>query len=109
MVHTFLATLGCQVATAATGEQALSAMAMSSAPFDLLLSDIALGPGMRGTLLAAQAQQRFPRMAILLMSGYSSELLDADRDVPPGWELLRKPFTRSELARAIARLLAGRN
>jgi hypothetical protein len=52
-------------------------------------------------------QRRFPRIAILLMSGFSSELLDADRDMPQGWELLPKPCTRGELARAIARLLAA--
>jgi PAS domain S-box-containing protein len=108
VVHTFLSTLGCEVATAATAEQALSAMAVETTPFDLLLSDIALGSGMRGTRLAAEALQRFPRMAILLMSGFSSELLDADRDVPQSWELLRKPYTRSELARAMTRVLAGR-
>jgi len=35
-------------------------------------------------------------------------LLDADREVPQDWELLRKPYTRSELARAICRVMAGR-
>ena len=64
-------------------------------------------PGMRGTELAARAQRRCRReLAILLMSGYSSELLEADRDSPPAWELLRKPCTREELAAAIARVLA---
>jgi PAS domain S-box-containing protein len=109
VMHTFLATLGCDVATAANAEQALSAMdAETAAPFDLLLSDIALGPGMRGTRLASEAQQRYPGLAILLMSGFSSELLDADRDVPQSRELLRKPCTRSELAQAMARALAAR-
>ncbi|QNK67260.1 PAS domain S-box protein [Variovorax sp. PAMC26660] len=107
VIHTFLATLGCEIATAATAEQALSVMDASAADFDLLLSDIALGPGIRGTRLAAEAQQRFPRLAVLLMSGFSSELLDADREVPQSWELLRKPCTRAELARAMARVLAG--
>ena len=68
-------------------------------------TDIALGAGMRGTELAAQVQGRFPKMAVLLMSGFSSELLDADRDSPPNWELLHKPYTRDELARAIARVV----
>ncbi|MDP9972026.1 PAS domain S-box-containing protein [Variovorax paradoxus] len=107
VVHTFLVTLGCSVVTAANAEQALLSMETDADSFDVLLSDIALGPGMRGTRLAAEAQQRFPRLAILLMSGFSSELLDADRDVPQGWELLRKPYTRGELARALARVLAA--
>ncbi|MGJ7609707.1 MULTISPECIES: PAS domain S-box protein [unclassified Variovorax] len=105
VVHTFLVTLGCKVESAASGEEALSVMRTGPAPFDLLLSDIALGAGIRGTQLATEAQQLFPRLAILLMSGFSSELLDADRDMPPGWELLPKPYSRGELARAIARLL----
>ena len=51
---------------------------------------------MRGTELAALAQQRAPQLAVLLMSGYPAELLDADRDAPLDWELLRKPFTRAD-------------
>ncbi len=103
----FLGTLGCRVSEAASAEQALLALG-PDAGFDLLITDIALGAGMRGTQLAAQAQQRFPAMAVLLMSGFSAELLDADRDSPPAWELLRKPYSRDELARAIARVVALR-
>ncbi|WP_280156044.1 PAS domain S-box protein [Piscinibacter sp. XHJ-5] len=107
VVRTFLDALGCKVTTAISGEQALLAL-VPETRFDLLLTDIALGPGMRGTQLAKEAQRRFPDMAILLMSGFSAELLDADRDSPPAWELLRKPYTREELARAIARAVGPR-
>jgi PAS domain S-box-containing protein len=105
VVQTFLASMQCEVTTAASAEQALLVLGPDT-KFDLLLTDIALGPGMRGTQLAAQAQQRFPQMAVLLMSGFSAELLDADRESPPSWELLRKPYTRAELARAIAKVTA---
>ncbi|RQO61239.1 histidine kinase [Variovorax sp. KBW07] len=108
VVDTFLSTLGCEVIAAATAEQALSTLDAGVAPIDLLLSDIALGAGMRGTQLATEVQRRFPQLAVLLMSGFSSELLDADREVPQSWELLRKPYTRSELAQAMAKVLAGR-
>ena len=107
ILSTFLRTLSCRVTIAASGEQALLLLGPAT-PFDLLLTDIALGPGMRGTQLAATAQHRFPGLAILLMSGFSAELLDADRDSPRGWELLRKPCTRQELSGAIARVLSGR-
>ena len=107
VVHNFLDTLGCKVSVAASAEQAMLALG-AQATFELLLSDIALGAGMRGTQLAAQAHRRFPKMAVLLMSGFSSELLEADRDSPPTWELLRKPYSRDELARAIARVVAPR-
>ena len=75
---------------------------------DLLLSDIALGPGIRGTELAARVQKRFPTTAVVLMSGFSAELLEADSGSPPEWELLRKPCSREELGAALARVLASR-
>jgi CheY-like chemotaxis protein len=70
-------------------------------PFDLLLTDIALGPGMRGTELAQEVRQRWPRLAILLVSGYSSGALNT----PLAWPLLSKPYSREALARAIVRAL----
>ena len=106
VMHRFLDALGCGVTPSSSGEQALQLL-QSGAGFDVLLSDIALGAGMRGTQLATLAQQRAPQLAVLLMSGYSAELLDADRDSPLDWELLRKPCSRDELAAAIARLLAA--
>jgi CheY-like chemotaxis protein len=98
----FLAGLGCKVTSCANGEKAL--LELGPGQFDLLLTDIALGTGMRGTELAEQARQRFPGLPVLLMSGYASALLEA----PPGWDLLRKPYTRAELGRAMARVLAAR-
>jgi PAS domain S-box-containing protein len=106
VVRTFLHALGCKVSEASSAEQALLALD-PDADFDLLITDIALGSGMRGTELAGRAQGRFPNLAILLMSGFSRELLDADRDSPPSWELLRKPCSRQELSGAIARVLGS--
>jgi signal transduction histidine kinase len=100
VVATFLKMLGCQVNAVSTAELALAELSADTG-YGLLLSDIALGAGLRGTQLAALAQARLPALAVLLMSGYSSELLDADEAT--AWELLRKPFTREDLARAIAR------
>ncbi len=100
----FLATLGCEVTPCASAEQALPLLT-PDARYGLLLSDISLGPGMRGTELAREAQARLPRLAILLMSGYSAELLDTSQTAPLSWELLAKPYSREELAHAMARAL----
>ncbi|MBX3621998.1 MAG: GAF domain-containing protein [Rhizobacter sp.] len=102
----FLATLGCVVTPCASAEQALPLLT-PDAQYDLLLSDIALGPGMRGTELAREAQSRLPRLAILLMSGFSAELLDISQSAPLSWELLAKPYSREELGHAVARALAA--
>jgi len=106
VMRRFLDSLRCEVLEAPSGEQALLALGGDDR-FDVLLTDIALGAGMRGTELAAKAQERFPDLAIVLMSGFPAELIEADRDSPLGWELLRKPCSREELTQAIARVVAA--
>jgi PAS domain S-box-containing protein len=106
VIGTFLDGLGVRFTTAVDGEQAL-AWLEADGDVDLLLTDIALGPGMRGTDLALSAQQRDPDLAVLLMSGFAPELLEPDADQPLPWELLRKPCTREELAAALARALSA--
>ena len=100
----FLDTLGCVVTPCASGELALPHLT-PDADFDVLLTDIALGPGMRGTELAREAQLRFPQLAVLLMSGFSAELLDTSQTAPLSWELRAKPYSREELGYAMARAL----
>jgi len=101
VVHRFLVSLGCNVTECSSGEEGWAAI-QGHEQFDLLLSDVALGVGMRGTELARTARQRTPRLPTLLMSGFESSLIE----VPPEVELLRKPFTRAELARAIVRAIS---
>jgi PAS domain S-box-containing protein len=106
VVRTFLEALACRVTVAANGEHA-ALWLERGAPIDLLLTDVALGPGMRGTQLASQARDRYPGLPVLLMSGFSAELLDDSHAALPDCEVLRKPFSRAELARAMARSLAA--
>ncbi|MGD9831530.1 MAG: ATP-binding protein [Piscinibacter sp.] len=98
----FLIALGCSVTACASAEQALHELRPGGG-IDMLLTDIALGSGMRGTELAERSRARLPQLPVLLMSGYASALLEA----PSGWHLLRKPYTRAELGRAMARALAS--
>jgi PAS domain S-box-containing protein len=104
VVSWHLRALGCVVDEFASGEQALASLE-AKAGQDLLLSDVALGSGMRGTELARHMRLRAPRMAVLLMSGYSAET--AEGGGASTWEVLRKPFDRDELARAVARALGS--
>ena len=104
VAQAFLSGFGAAVTSCATGEEALLALT-PEAGFDLLMTDIALGVGIRGTDLATRAHERFPRLAVLLVSGFPAELIDADGTVPPEWELLPKPYSRNQLARAIVTAL----
>jgi CheY-like chemotaxis protein len=102
----FLEGASCQVVAASSGEQAMHLLE-SDATIDLLLSDVALGAGMRGTALAEAAQRLRPRLRVLLMTGYSAELPDASAGPPLQGELLFKPFSREQLLAAIARVAAA--
>ncbi len=101
VVQAFLSGWGCRVVTCSHAQAALDALAGADR-FDLLLSDVVLGPGLRGTELAQRARAHRPGLPVLLMSGYA-----ADADAPAGVPLLRKPFTREQLAQAMADTLAG--
>ncbi|WP_395137288.1 ATP-binding protein [Schlegelella aquatica] len=106
VVQAFLAGWGCEVTPARNAEQALGLLQAQGASFDLLLTDLVLGPGMPGTHLAARARQLHPGLAVVLMSGYASDLLaSASQGEPQQPELLHKPFTREELAAAIAKAM----
>ena len=100
------AVYGCATALA-TGQPTTAHLRYCEERVDLLLSDIALGAGMRGSELARQVRAKLPQVAVLLMSGYSAELLQAPDASAASWELLRKPFERDELARAVVRALAS--
>ncbi|MDH0866600.1 GAF domain-containing protein [Mitsuaria sp. GD03876] len=108
----FLTDLRCRVTACVSGEEALRHL-QDSASRDagrelpqLLLSDIALGAGMRGTELASRVQKEWPDTAVLLMSGFSAELLASGPEAALGWELLPKPYDRAALARAIAKVMS---
>ena len=100
VVGKFLASIACDVIACAGGEEARRVLA-SDPGIDLLLTDVLLGAGLRGTELADAARALRPGLPVLLMSGYSGELLGEPRDR----ELLRKPFTRGDLEHAIAKVL----
>ena len=102
-----LRSMGCRVTPVASGERAL-ALLDAGRGVDFILSDVALGTGLRGTRVAAEARRRRPGLPVLLMSGFSQELLEPDPGFPLN-ALLSKPFDRSTLARALVRALAADN
>jgi PAS domain S-box-containing protein len=103
VVQTFLTGWGCKVQACGRADIALEALRPGGEHFDLLLSDVVLGPGLRGTDIAERARGLRPGLSVLLMSGYAP---DAALPAEGGtWPLLRKPFTREQLAQAITGLL----
>jgi signal transduction histidine kinase/CheY-like chemotaxis protein len=94
--------LGCQVTEARDGEEALAKL--RRAPnHTVALIDFAM-PGLNGGETAAALRAVRPGLPVVLMSGYAD--LDALADAWSG-PVLRKPFSRTELARELARATAS--
>lgn len=72
--------------------------------FDLVISDVVM-PEMNGPELVRELRARRPDIAVLFVTGFVG---DGDSDDLVGHELLRKPFTVTALATAVADALARR-
>jgi CheY-like chemotaxis protein len=94
---------GYEVASAETGEQA--ELLASEQTFDLLLTDIDL-PGMNGAQLSAALHERFPGLAVVLMSGYPEDGALAQARPDERRVLLRKPFSTPQLVARLREALA---
>jgi hypothetical protein len=97
-----LASAGYDVRIAASAESALEQLADTGHRFDLIVADVIL-PGASGVELA----RRVPSLPTLLISGHAEKNLDLGRLPRPGLELLRKPFSASDLVERAAALLSA--
>jgi CheY-like chemotaxis protein len=86
--------LGHQVQAVGSAQEALDCLERAS--FDLLITDHAM-PQMTGAQLIEQVRKRYPRLAIILVSGYA-ELTPGQRIEVPR---LAKPFSQAQLREAI--------
>jgi CheY-like chemotaxis protein len=102
LVVQILEEAGYETREAAEAKSAL-ALLQSGEFIDLMVTDVGL-PGINGKQLAEQARGLRPALKILYMTGYAdSGLLDAK--LPPGVDLITKPFDLDELAAKAAALL----
>ncbi|MET0209931.1 MAG: response regulator [Burkholderiaceae bacterium] len=100
-----LEAMGCRVERVRDGRDALSAVAVRRAAFDLVLSDIEMPGGLDGIALAGQLMRSDPGLPVVLMTGYAVRLEQAVRE---RLEVLPKPCTPAMLAEAIRRALSRR-
>ncbi|MBN8875445.1 MAG: PAS domain S-box protein [Rhodospirillales bacterium] len=94
-----LGELGYRVLEAADGPAALS-IVDGGAPVDLLVTDVGLPNGMNGRQVAEAVRERHPGVPVLFITGY------AGTELPPGSEVIDKPFELNALARRVQGLLA---
>ncbi len=72
---------------------------------DLLVTDVVM-PGLGGVELALAAQELYPEIKVLFMSGYARSQL-VEEGVPPDAAVLEKPFTPDKVVSMVRMLLAG--
>lgn len=87
--------MGFQVMEAATGSAAM-ALLSGAVHFDLLVSDVGL-PGPNGRQVADYAREKFPRIKIILMTGYAEQAAMTPQFLGADMELLVKPFDAQAL------------
>ena len=77
----------------------------SGKKIDLVFSDVVMPRGMSGFELAQLVKERRPDLPGLLTSGFAEDVARAGDAPASELEILRKPYTGTELARALRRAL----
>ena len=98
----YLGDLGYEVVEAGSGGAALEHFGNGSEPSAVLM-DYAM-PGMNGRELALEISKRRPGIPVVFVTGYADAEAFSDTDPTA---ILRKPYTRSQLAAAMDRCLEG--
>lgn len=96
---------GSVVVEADSGDAALRVMD-GTGPFDLLVTDVRMPGTHDGIALASRWQERTPGRPVLIVSGSVEDWLDSYQP-SQGVVVLRKPFQRACLMRAVRHLLQG--
>ncbi|HKH66872.1 MAG TPA: ATP-binding protein, partial [Reyranella sp.] len=107
MVVAQIKSLGYRVVEADSGDAALAVLEERPDGFDLLISDMVMPGELDGLELAKTARQRWPKLAILLTTGFSDVIVDEAGDGKAvDFGVLRKPYRKADIARAMRAALA---
>jgi CheY-like chemotaxis protein len=99
--------MGYRTQAAANGEEGLQLAKASLDNLDLVITDMVM-PKMGGDELRRHLRALRPDLPILLVSGYSEELIKSDATTDTRDQFLLKPFTPQTLGRKVREMLASR-
>jgi two-component system cell cycle response regulator CpdR len=98
---------GHEVFAAPDGAEALDVLTRNGGRFDLLLADIKM-PVMDGIALALAVARDYPKVIILLMTGYADQRERAHGLDALIHDVITKPFTLAEIRAAVREALSAR-
>ncbi len=98
---------GHEIVAEIDGAAALDRLIAEDGRFELLLSDIRM-PIMDGIALALSAAREYPRLPILLMTGYAEQRERAHDLVALIEDVVTKPFSVAEIRAAVMKVLQRR-
>jgi len=98
---------GHEIATAQDGAEALDLVVRANGTFDLLLTDIKM-PVMDGIALALAVARDYPRLTILLMTGFADQRERASGLEAIVHDVVTKPFAIADIRTAVAEALGAR-
>jgi len=99
-----LQSLGYEVTSAQSGEEALEILENNKKHFDLLITDVVL-PGINGRALAEKVIKIAPDIKVLFNSGYTENTIVAHGVLDRGLNFISKPFSAFDLANKIREVL----
>lgn len=105
-VAQMLRDLGCHVIEAEDGETAVALLA-GRPEIELLFTDVVLPMGISGIDIANEARRRFPKLKILLSSGYPKKGVKEALPEGDGFWFLEKPYRAEELSRTLAEIFSA--
>lgn len=100
-----LESLGHEAIEMSDGRAALDAL-IKGLSVHAVISDVVMPGEIQGTDLAKKLRKTNPNLPILLITGYSENIIDG-RDVPQGTMTLNKPVSRDDLSVALAKILGS--
>jgi CheY-like chemotaxis protein len=88
-------------------ENAAAALAiLEREPIDILLTDIMMPGELSGLDLARHVAKRWPKMRVILTSGFPGAKIEGGLSGDGLTRILSKPYRRDDLARALRQALA---
>jgi signal transduction histidine kinase/ActR/RegA family two-component response regulator len=96
--------LGCRVTHLPRADEALPWLESHGAEVDVVLTDVVMPGRMDGLDLAQAVRQQHPTLGLVVMTGYAERL---EEITAAGFEVLAKPWTAQNLARALRSAAGG--